>query len=156
MSSLNFVIVTLILSFAFDSVLVQAQFPARSLTVKRDAEKHDSLHSHMSRKVFDRACAASKDVIDEIVACMTSNDNMTKAIKPEVAAGCYKDAFGADFDPKALNKHKEMICKNREKFETMTTCVYRKAAEAMSKEELNKLTDAMVDVGLCIVNALDS
>lgn len=119
-------------------------------------DKHmSSMHSHLSRKVFDRACAASKDTIDEVVACISKNENMLKIVKPEVAAKCYKDSFGEGFDPKDMAHHKELICKNREKFEDMTTCVYRKTAEALNPKEVDEMTSAMVDVGLCIINALD-
>lgn len=118
-------------------------------------EPHSMMHSHLSRKVFDRACAASKDTIDEVVACITGNEHLIKAVKEEDANKCYKDAFGADFNPKEVLKHKELICNNREKFEEMTTCIYRKTAEALDKKEMDKLAESMVDVGLCIINALD-
>lgn len=121
-----------------------------------DDDKHTKMmHSHLSRKVFDRACAASKDTIDEIVNCIKGNETLLKVIKPEVAAKCYEDAFGKPFDPKEMDLHKELICKNREKFEDMTACVYRKTAEAMKPQEMDTVTSAMVDVGLCIINALD-
>ena len=116
---------------------------------------HAMLHNHLSRKVFDRACAASKDTIDEIVACLTGNQALNKSVKEDTAKTCYKEAFGQDFDPKEMGKHKDLICNNREKFEAMTTCVYMKSAEALSAHEIEKLTEAMVDVGLCIINALD-
>lgn len=116
---------------------------------------HKMMHNHLSRKVFDRACAASKDTIDEIVNCIKSNETMLKIVKPEVAAKCYQDAFGQSFDPKDMDIHKELICKNREKFEEMTACVYRKTAEALNPKEVDTMTGAMVDVGLCIINALD-
>lgn len=122
----------------------------------KDTDKHTSMmHSHLSRKVFDRACAASKDTIDEVVACVSKNEHMLKIIKPEVAAKCYQDSFGQEFDPKDIIHHKELICKNREKFEDMTACVYRKTAEALDPKEIDQMTGAMVDVGLCIINALD-
>lgn len=122
--------------------------------VKRE-DHSNMMHSHLSRKVFERACAASKDAIDEIIACLTTNEHLMKAINPEIAAKCYKDSFGLDFDPKDMGKHKELICNNRAKFEQMTTCAYRKTAEALDTKQLEKLTEAMVDVGMCIINALD-
>lgn len=125
------------------------------MIVKRDAEQHSVMHNHLSRKVFERACAASKDSIDEIMACVTTNEHIMKAVDEKVAAGCYKDAFGQDFDPKDMHKHKELICKNRDKFEIMTACIYRKTAENMDTKQMEKLTESMVDVGLCIINALD-
>lgn len=136
---------------------IGAQNSAKPLiVVKRSNDPSGMMNSHLSRRVFDRACAASKDTIDEIVACMTSNEALVTSVTKDVAAKCYHDAFGTEFDPKEMQIHKDMICKNRDKFEQMTTCIYRKTADAVSKEEMSKLTDAMVDVGLCIVNALDS
>lgn len=132
-----------------------------SLVVKRaakhelDANHSKMMHNHLSRKVFDRACAASKDTIDEVVACVTNNEQMLKMVKPEVAGKCYKDSFGQEFDPKEMMHHKELICTNRDKFEEMTACVYRKTAEAMNPKEIDTMTSAIVDVGLCIINALD-
>lgn len=126
--------------------------------VKRsdDKSKHQHMvHNHLSRKVFDRACAASKDTIDEIVACITENQTLVKAVQPTLANSCHKDAFGIDFDQKDLSKHKDMICKNRDKFEDMTACIYRKMAESLDPKEMDKMAEAMVDVGLCIINALD-
>lgn len=122
----------------------------------KHSDKHTSMvHSHLSRKVFDRACAASRDTIDEIIACLTGNELLNKTIKPDTAAKCYKDAFNMDFDPKDMVKHKELICNNRDKFENMTACIYRTTAESMDEKEFDKMTEAMVDVGLCIINALD-
>lgn len=130
-----------------------------SSIVKRSDDKHkhhhSMVHNHLSRKVFDRACAASKDTIDEIVACITGNEALTKSVKPDIGINCHKDAFGIDFDPKDINKHKELICNNREKFEDMTACMYHKMAESLDPKEMQKMTEAMVDVGLCIINALD-
>lgn len=123
---------------------------------KRSADHHSMMHNHLSRKVMDRACAASKDTIDEIVACMTTSEGLTKAIKKETAATCYKEAFNQEFDEKDLHKHKELICNNRDKFENMTTCIYRKTSEQLDAKEMEKLTETLVDVGLCIINALDS
>ena len=152
-----FMISALVLGFALAQIgYIEGQSVEKPLIVVKRSDDHAGmLHSHMSRKVFDRACAASKDTIDEIVACMTSNEALLKAVSKEVAANCYKEAFGMSFDPKDMQLHKDIICKNREKFEQMTACIYRKTAEALSKDEMSKLTDAMVDVGLCIVNALD-
>lgn len=116
---------------------------------------HSMVHNHMSRKVFDRACAASKDTIDEIIACITDNEAITKTVKPELAQDCHKETFGVEFDPKDIHRHKEMICNNREKFENMTACIYRKLTESLDPKEMDKLAEAMVDVGLCIINALD-
>lgn len=127
----------------------------RSAKDQVDDHHKTMMHNHLSRKVFDRACAASKDSIDEIVACVTTNEHLMKTVDAKAASNCYRDAFGQDFDPKDLSKHKELICKNREKFESMTACVYRETAAAMDQKELEKLTEAMVDVGLCIINALD-
>lgn len=126
----------------------------RSATPAPHKDHHSAMHNHLSRKVFDRACAASKDTIDEIVACL-NNNAVLKTVKIELAAGCYKDAFGVDFDPKEMSQHKDLICNNRDKFESMTSCVYRKTAESVDSKELEKMTEAMVDVGLCIINALD-
>lgn len=119
-----------------------------------DKDHHSMMHNHLSRKVFDRACAASKDTIDEIVACL-DNNAIIKSANKELAKSCYKDSYGIDFDPKVIAQNKEMICKNREKFEMMTGCVYRKTAESVDQKEFDRLTEAMVDVGLCIINALD-
>lgn len=133
----------------------------RSASNHHDHHDHDHkdagtmVHNHLSRKVFDRACAASKDSIDEIVACVTTNEGLMKAMDAKAAAQCYKDTFGQDFDPKDLNKHKELICKDREKFENLTACIYKQTAASLDKNELEKLAEAMVDVGLCIINALD-
>ena len=122
----------------------------------KHSDKHSSMvHSHLSRKVFDRACAASKDTIDEVIACLTGNEIVNKTIKPETAGKCFQDSFGTEFDPKDAMKHKELICNNREKFENMTACIYRTTAESMDEKEFEKMTEAMVDVGLCIINALD-
>lgn len=127
---------------------------------KRGSDNHHEpdktmMHNHMSRKVFDRACAASKDTLDEIMACLHSNEHMIKAIKSDVAAECYKENFGVNFDPKETQKHKDLICNNRDKFESMTACTYRRTAQSLDSKEIEKLTEAMVDVGLCIINALD-
>jgi len=119
-------------------------------------QNNSNMHNHLSRRVFDRACAASRDTIDEILSCLVNNEHLTKSINPDTAKNCYKESFNIDFDPKDLVKHKDLICNNREKFELMTTCVYRKTAEVLDSKELEKLTEAMVDVGLCIINALDS
>lgn len=130
--------------------------PNPRMLVKRAApDMHASMHSHLSKKVFDRACAASKDTIDEIIACLTSNPDLIKAVKHETAAGCYKEAYGVDFDPKETMQHKELICKQRDKFELMTSCVYRKTAEVSDSNQMQKLSEILVDVGLCIINALD-
>ena len=80
---------------------------------------------------------------------------MMKALDPEKAAKCYKDSFGIEFNAGDVMKHKELICNNRDKFEQLTTCVYRKTAENLDPKQMEKLTEAMVDVGLCIINALD-
>lgn len=117
--------------------------------------RHSMMHNHLSRKVFERACAASKDTIDEIVACMTNNEALIKAVNPKTAANCHKEAFGLDFDPKDIGKHKDLICNNRDKFEQLTACIYRKTAEVLDRKEMDQLTEAIVDVGLCIINALD-
>lgn len=116
---------------------------------------HSMVHNHLSRKVFDRACAASKDTIDEIIACFSTNEGLLKAIKKDTAQDCFKDAFNMEFDPKDVIKHKELICNNREKFENMTTCIYKRTGEMTDAKEMEKLTEIMVDVGLCIINALD-
>lgn len=122
----------------------------------RSANQHHSMmHNHLSRKVFDRACAASKDTIDEIIACLTTNEGLMKAVKVDTAKTCYKEAFNMDFDPKDVIKHKELICNNRDKFEAMTTCIYKKTAEVADTKEMEKLTETLVDIGLCIINALD-
>lgn len=136
-------------------VLAKLSIRKTKLVKRSDDSHHSMMHNHLSRKVFDRACAASKDSIDEIVACLTTNDHVMKVIKPEIAADCYKDAFGAPFDPMDMSKHKKLICENRDKFENMTACVYRKTAESLDKARMDKLTEALVDVGLCIINALD-
>lgn len=128
------------------------------MMVKREAHPNEHktmMHNHLSRKVFERACAASKDSIDEIFACVTQNEHLMKAVDEKVASGCYKESFGEEFDPKDLHKHKELICKNRDKFESLTACIYRKTAEVLDTKQMEKLTEAMVDVGLCIINALD-
>lgn len=125
----------------------------------KDSDHHDGhgmMHSHMARKVFDRACAANKDTIDDIIECLHNNEHLMKAIKSDIAGSCYKESFGLEFDPKETEKHKNIICNNRDKFETMTSCAYRKTAESVDTKEIEKLTESMVDVGLCIVNALDS
>lgn len=117
---------------------------------------HQVMHSHMSRKVFDRACAASKDTLDDIIKCLVSNKHLMEAIKRQDTLDCHKEAFGVEFDPADAHKHKDLICNNRDKFEDMTACVYRKTAEAnLDQKEIDKLTESMVDVGLCIINALD-
>lgn len=136
---------------------VAASETTKILSIQRrsaNKDHHTSIHNHLSRKVFDRACAASKDTIDEIVACLT-NSQVLKSVKVELAGSCYKDAFGVDFDPKDMTQHKDLICNNRDKFESMTSCVYRKTAESVDAKEFEKMTEAMVDVGLCIINALD-
>lgn len=129
--------------------------PKSNDTKPQHDSTHHMLHNHLSRKVFDRACAASKDTIEEIIGCLTSNEHLTKAVNPETAAQCFKDAYGQAFDHKDMFKHKEMICKNRDKFEAMTTCIYRKTVEASDPKDIEKLSESMVDVGLCIINALD-
>lgn len=116
---------------------------------------HHMIHSHLSRKVFERACAASKDTIDEIIACLTNNQQLVKTVKPESATSCFKETFGLEFDPTDFHKHKELICNNREKFESLTACIYRKTAEASDPKEMEKFMESLVDVGLCIINALD-
>ena len=121
---------------------------------RRFSPHHGMMHNHMSRKIFDRACAASKDTIDEIVACVTNNKSMLQAVKEGKGTACYKEAFGEDFKPTDLDRHKDLMCNNRDKFEALTTCIYSKAAESMSSKELEQMTEAMVDVGLCIINAL--
>lgn len=122
------------------------------------AEKHPHqvmMHNHLSRKVFDRACAASKDTIDEIFACLTSNDVLMKSVKASSAKECYKEAYGQEFNADEVLKHKELICNNRDKFESMTACIYKKTADSMDAKEMEKLTETLVDVGMCIINALD-
>lgn len=123
---------------------------------KRMAPNHHiMLHTHMSRKVFDRACAASKDVIDEIILCVTNNKDLMKHLKFQNATVCHKEAFGTDFDPKDMAKHRDEICKSRDKFESMIGCVYEKISADATPQQMQELTEGMVDVGLCIVNALD-
>lgn len=139
------------------AILARPQLSPSVLFRSRRSDHHHKtmLHNHLSRKVFDRACAASKDTIDEIIACLTTNQALLKAVKEDTAKACYKDSFGLDFDPKDVIKHKELICNNREKFETMTTCVYKKTADVLDAKEMERMAEAMVDVGLCIINALD-
>ena len=123
---------------------------------RRNAHDHKSMfHNHLSRKVFDRACSASKDTIDEIIACVTKSEVVTKTLKDQGAKDCYKEAFNSDFDPNDVTKHKELICNNRDKFETMTACIYAKTGQALDPKQMEKLTESLVDVGLCIINALD-
>lgn len=135
------------------------QAEGRTTITKRSAghkiDHSSMMHNHLSRRIFDRACAASKDIIEEVIACLTGNESLIKTIKPEVALKCYKDSFGVDFDPNDMMKHKELICNNRSKFEQMTTCVYQTTSEAMDSKQVEKLVEAMVDVGLCITNVLD-
>ena len=149
-----------------DSDLAQAATIGRQSTLanplqrpraKRSHHDHHQsmMHNHLSRKVFDRACAASKDTIDEIIACMTDNETLMKSVKREHAGDCYKEAFGQEFNQKEVVKHKELICNNRDKFEAMTACTYKKTGENMDAKEIEKLTEVLVDVGLCIINALD-
>lgn len=127
----------------------------RSADHKHDDKHKAMMHNHLSRKVFDRACAASKDSIDEIVACVTTNEAIMKAVDAEVAQKCYKDTVGEDFDPKEMAKHKDLICKDREKLENLTSCIFSHTAGSLDSVRMEKLTEAMVDVGLCIINALD-
>lgn len=123
---------------------------------RSDHHHHTTMmHNHLSRKIFDRACAASKDTIDEVIACLTGNETLKKTVKEETAKKCYKDSFGMEFDPKDVSKHKDLMCNNRDKFESMTTCIYKKTADALGIKEIEKMAEAMVDVGLCIINALD-
>lgn len=122
---------------------------------KRSVDHKTVMHNHLARRVFERACAASKDAIDEILGCLTGNEQVNKHIKPEMSEKCFKSSFGLEFDRNDVMKHKELVCNNRDKFEQMTTCVYKTASEAMDPHEVEKLTEALVDVGLCIINALD-
>lgn len=131
----------------------QSRYMAKRF-VKVD-DHRSMMHSHLSRKVFDRACAASKDTIDEILACLSNNEGLMKSVKRDTAAACYRESFELDFDPKDFSKHKDLICNNRDKFENMTACIYRKTAEVLDQKEMEKLTEALVDIGLCIINALD-
>jgi hypothetical protein len=123
----------------------------------RGADHHKAMfHNHLSRKVFDRACSASKDTIDEIIACVTNSEILSKALKDAASKECYKTAFNAEFDPNDVTRHKDLICNNRDKFETMTACIYQKTSEMMDPKQMEKFTETLVDVGLCIINALDS
>lgn len=119
-------------------------------------EAREHIHHHLSRKVFERACSAPKDIIDEVVACVMKNEALNKVVKEEVAKKCYKDAFGADFDANEMAKHKELVCKNHSKFEEMTACVYHKMGETATRKEMHHLAEGLADVGLCIVNAIDN
>lgn len=139
---------------ALVSTQLEAHSTASQARTRRNSH-HSAMHNHLSRKVFDRACAASKDTIDEIVACLTGNEGLMKSVKLETAKVCYKEAFNQEFDPKDVVKHKDLICNNRDKFETMTTCIYKKTGEMTDAKEMEKLTESLVDVGLCIINALD-
>lgn len=119
------------------------------------------IHGHLSRKVYERVCKASKDSIDEIVACMTNNESLLSTFKdsPSASGGggsCYKEAFGEDFDPKAVARHHELVCKRREMFETLLSCMYKRATSIADPKELENFTDGLVDAGMCIINALDS
>lgn len=119
------------------------------------AKHHSMLHNHMSKKVFERACAAPKDVVQEIILCVTDNKDLMKNLNLDNASECHKEAFGTEFDKKDMMKHKDEICKQREKFEEMVSCVYHKVTENANEKVMEELTGAMVDVGLCIINALD-
>lgn len=126
-----------------------------SFRMRRSMDHNVMMHNHLSRKVFDRACAASKDTVDEILACVTGSDMLAKTLKDATAKHCYSEAFGDGFDPTDVTKHRELICKNREKFESMTACIYKKTGESLDPKEMEKFTESLVDVGLCIINALD-
>lgn len=116
---------------------------------------HAMFHSHMSKKVFDRACSASKDVIDEIVGCMNGNSLMMKHMNDPGNRNCFKESFGIEFDPKDVTKHRDLICKQRDKFEEMVSCSFLKISESSTAKDMESLTEAMVDVGLCVINAID-
>lgn len=84
------------------------------------ADHHTSMHHHLSRKILDKACAASKDTIEEIVGCFKNNKTVNSALKPEVAQSCHKEAFGVEFKLNEIQKHKEEICQHKDKFEQVS------------------------------------
>lgn len=67
---------------------------------------------------------------------------------------CFKETFGEEFSKNDMAKHRDMLCKNKEKMEDMTSCMYHQMMH-LDKEELDRIADQMVDVGMCIINALD-
>lgn len=142
--------------FFFVTVSLIFDSPGVEGAHKIEHDKHHSmLHNHMSRKVFDRACAASKDVIDEIILCVTDNKDLMANMNLNVASTCYRNSFGVNFDVNDITKHKDLICKQRDKFEDMVACVYHEVTANATEKVIDQLTSALVDVGLCIINAID-
>lgn len=137
------------------NVEARGSIRSKRFAIDHKAKHQSMMHSHMSKKVFERACSASKDVVDEIILCVTDNKDLMKHLNLDNAAECHKEAFGTEFDKNDMLKHKDEICKQREKFEQMISCVYHKVTQNANDHMLEELTGALVDVGLCIINALD-
>lgn len=133
-----------------------AQVNHGSVIVRRSepVSLRSMLRTRMLQMVLDRACAASDDIIFEMIDCVISNDVVIKSIRIDVANKCYKDAFGRDFDPD-IPKQKAIICKEREKFEGLAKCIRQKTIERLSPKERDKLRQSLLDVGLCVMNSLD-
>ncbi|KAG9509125.1 hypothetical protein GZH46_02365, partial [Fragariocoptes setiger] len=158
MSSMNAMLVVVVASVAV-ACMMSSYCEAKDVglvhsLIRRDSTEK-SMHSHLSRKVLERACAAGKDAIDEIIACFSNNMAAKAMLKPELALKCHKEAFNIEFDMNDIEKHRQLICENRDKFEMMTACVYRQATANVDIKQREIFAEAMVDLGLCIINALN-
>lgn len=145
----------LILSVNLIDDRVEASIIKNKIEEYRQNHRHKILHNHMSKKIFDRACAASKDVIEEVILCVTDNKDLLAHFQMDAASNCYKTTYGTDFDRKDLMKHHEEICKQREKFEDLIGCVYHQMTANATAKVMDEISNSLVDVGLCIINALD-
>lgn len=125
--------------------------PASPSSSKLGMPNH-SMHSHMSRKILDRACKASKDTLDEVMQCIIKNELYEK--HRDKGKKCFKETFNEEFNHDDMAKHRDLLCKNKDKMEEMTSCMYHQMMH-LDQAELDRIADAMVDVGMCIINALD-
>jgi hypothetical protein len=150
----HLVIRILLMLAIISSLQCSADREVAELTRARRAARRLHFHQHISRKVLDYACAASKDTVDEIMACTTKNEYLSGSSKLASVKNCYTETYGTPFDPNDAAKHKELICKNRDKFELLTACFYQRLVDEMTIKELERFGASLVDLGLCIVNAL--
>lgn len=112
----------------------------------------------LMQKTYNQICEPSTDTTGKINDCL-KHDNDAKimianCINEEMVYTCYEEAFGVDYGIDDKAQRKEVMCKNREQFGTMTDC-FIKRHSAMSLTEM--LDESDTDYLSCIlVGVLES
>lgn len=115
----------------------------------------NKMNKQMIRRILDRACNASEETLSEVVGCFIGNRELAKSVKAKTATECFKEAYGANLEVADMFKSRDVICNQRDKFDLLTECMIERTTANLNKEQADRVNEAFVDVGLCIVDALD-